>query len=83
MKIEKIRGFLTEELQKRNFNNVSINDQTKFMENGLIDSLGFLELILKVEKEFNIQINFSEKDPSEYLFVGGFIKSIIETAKDI
>jgi acyl carrier protein len=42
-----------------------------FME-GLIDSLGVLELTAEVEKHFNREIDFEDLDPEEMTVVGPF-----------
>jgi len=37
-----------------------------------------LELISKIEKKYNVELDFSEKDASEFMTLGGFAKSILE-----
>lgn len=78
MSYEEIKNYVIERLQKNNSDNLCINDDTMLLESGLIDSLGFLGLMCDIEKKFSIELDFSEKDPSEYLSVGGFLASVRE-----
>ena len=50
-----------------------INEDENFIETGLVDSFGLLELLTSIEKKFNIQINFSGLDPSEFSTLKGIV----------
>lgn len=47
------------------FNNISLsyNDQTSFLESGLLDSTGVLELINFIQKEYKIKMLEHEMNP--------------------
>ncbi len=47
---------------------------------GLLDSLGFLQLVAEVEAHFAVDVDFSEQDPLEFTCLDGFIRCIISTA---
>ena len=58
---EKIRAFMIE-----NFlfgEDTDLKDDTSFLEEGIIDSTGVLELIEYLEEEFNIQIDDEDLIP--------------------
>ena len=58
---EKIRSFMIE-----NFlfgEDIDLKDDTSFLEEGIIDSTGVLELIEYLEEEFNIQIDDEDLIP--------------------
>jgi len=58
---EKIRAFMIE-----NFlfgEDIDLKDDTSFLEEGIIDSTGVLELIEYLEEEFNIQIDDEDLIP--------------------
>lgn len=60
-KIEKLREFVVE-----NFlfgDGVNLKDDTSFLESGIIDSTGFLELITFLEEKYGIQIEDEELVP--------------------
>lgn len=40
-----------------------LNDSTSFLENGIIDSTGIMELVTFLEKEFSVKINDEELLP--------------------
>jgi len=57
----KIRAFIVE-----NFlfgNDADLNDETSFLEEGIIDSTGVLELVTFLEEEFEIAIDDEELIP--------------------
>jgi acyl carrier protein len=58
---EKIRAFVIE-----NFlfgNDEGLNDDTSFLDEGIIDSTGILELVSFVEEEFSISVEDEELVP--------------------
>lgn len=46
-----------------NITSVSFNDQTSFLESGLLDSTGVLELINFIQKEYKIKMHETEMVP--------------------
>jgi acyl carrier protein len=53
------------------------NDEDSFLENGIIDSTGVLELIMFLEESFNIKVEDNEVTPENldsFLALNGFIK---------
>jgi len=58
---QKIKSFILE-----NFlfgNDEGLTDETSFLEEGIIDSTGVLELVTYIEEEFNIKIEDDELIP--------------------
>ncbi|MDU0205142.1 phosphopantetheine-binding protein [Paenibacillus sp. MAH-36] len=43
---------------------------------GLIDSLGFLELVAQVEQDLKVEMDFELADPEQYTTLAGFIHCI-------
>jgi acyl carrier protein len=41
-------------------------DETSFLENGVIDSMNVIELVLYVEETFNIQVNDEDITPANF-----------------
>jgi acyl carrier protein len=68
---QKIKEFILGELRKRAGDIENINMEENLIESGVIDSFGFLELLMSLEQEFNIQINFAELDPAEFTTLEG------------
>ncbi len=53
------------------------NDEDSFLENGIIDSTGVLELLLFLEETYNIKVEDSEVTPENldcFLALNDFIK---------
>ena len=70
---QKVKEFILAELRKRGGDIENINMEENFIESGVIDSFGFLELLISIEQEFNIHINFAELDPSEFTTLEGLV----------
>jgi acyl carrier protein len=72
-----VRQFVLETLQELNrgkSNSLSaVDDSCNLIGSGLVDSLGFLELIGAVENKFGISFDFSAADPAEFTTLGGFV----------
>ena len=75
-----VKEFVIDHLQKNmlklNIVAHEIDDSFNFIESGVIDSMGFLELITEVEKRFKIEIDFEDYDPSEFTYLYGFVNCI-------
>jgi acyl carrier protein len=50
-----------------------VADDFDLMESGLFDSLRFAALVSAVEERFDLQMNFDDIDPEEFVRVGGFV----------
>ena len=51
----------------------AVDDSCNLVESGLVDSLGFLELVAAVETKFGVKFDFSAADPAEFTTLGGFV----------
>ena len=64
-----------EELSSQSGRNIGdVDDDFNLLQSGLIDSLAFLELVMTVEKEFDLEIDFSDLDPTEFTTLGGLVR---------
>ncbi|WP_157259666.1 acyl carrier protein [Paenibacillus sp. OSY-SE] len=43
---------------------------------GVVDSIGFLELVAQVEQNFEVEMDFEHSDPEQYTKLAGFIQCI-------
>lgn len=53
-----------------------LNETDNMIENGLLDSMSFLELLTSLELAYNVSIDFGEIDPNEFLSLGGLSKLV-------
>ena len=58
---EKVRAFIVENFMFGN--DEGLSDETSFLEEGIIDSTGVLELVDFLEEEFNISVDDEELIP--------------------
>lgn len=67
---------LDEALAAKGLKLQDIPDDFDFLTEGVIDSLGIVELIAAVEQHFAIQIDFEELDPEHLTVVGPFCRYV-------
>ena len=51
-----------------------IDGDVSMIELGIVDSFGFLELILAVERETGIQADLADLDPEEFTSIDGLVR---------
>jgi acyl carrier protein len=56
---------------KRTSNQVEISADTELLGTGVLDSFGFLDLILHIESKAGLQIELADADPGEFAVVRG------------
>ena len=75
-----VKKLLGEKIEKSG-KTIAITDDLNFIQSGLMDSVGFLDLLGAVEDEFDIEVDFDDKDPEEFLNLKGFLKSIYQATE--
>ena len=82
--VEEIRTYilkyLSESFTAKDLDGVQIDDDFDFLEAGVIDSIGVIEMIAAIEKHFQITVDFEEMDPEEFTILGCFCRYIAESA---
>jgi len=69
-----------EPFRNRNLEAEAVPDDFDLLAEGLIDSLGLLELINAVENNFSIEIDFDRLDPEQMTLIGPFCRHVEEFA---
>jgi acyl carrier protein len=62
---EKVRNFIIENFMFGS-ENASLNDEDPFIDEGIIDSTGFLEVIGYIQDEFNFEVADKELIPDNF-----------------
>lgn len=72
-----VRQFVLETLKAFNRGKsnelAAVDDSCNLVQSGLVDSLGFLELVAAVETKFGVKFDFSAADPAEFTTLEGFV----------
>jgi acyl carrier protein len=75
----RIREFVCNHLKQRagqmNVTITTFDDSADMLASGLLDSMGFVDLMVSVESEFDVQFDFGDRDPSEFTTLSGFVNS--------
>ena len=61
-------------LKELGLTRMDIDRKTSLLEQGILDSISFLEFMMKIESEFNIELDFSELEPSEFTSIDKILK---------
>ena len=67
---------LTPRLETLGLDPREIRDDTGLIELGLVDSFGFLDLLLEVESETGLEVDLSDLDPGEFTSLGGLVRCL-------
>jgi acyl carrier protein len=82
---EEVRVFLAERysapLASVGIDIGELSDDLDLMSEGIIDSLGIIELLSALESEFEIQIDFEDLDPEYLVVVGPFCRYVAEKSE--
>ena len=77
-----IREFVCNSFKERadrvNISIDEIEDDCNLLESGLLDSMGFVDLMVSVEQHFDVEFNFEELDPSEFATLSGFLNCAVK-----
>jgi acyl carrier protein len=57
-------------------NLTEINDDFSLTGSGIFDSMDFMNLIVDVENEFKVSVDFSDADPEKFTTLMGFVEYI-------
>ena len=78
-----IREFIIKKLQENKDAQKIPNLTTKvnLIKVGILDSMSFIELLASIELEYNIEIDFSDLDPNQFLTIDGLSKYSVKCMK--
>ena len=51
----------------------SMSDEVNLLDMGVLDSLGFIELLLLLQERFGIELQLAELDPAEFSTLKGMV----------
>lgn len=72
--INLVMQWVRENKLKNGSANVVITPDTNLLERGVLDSLGFVELILFLESQSGRQVNLFDVDPAEFTQIKGLCR---------
>jgi len=82
--MEDVRTFIIKYLSEKNpkveLKEKHVDDSFDFLQAGIIDSLGVIEMISSMEKHFKISVDFEQLDPESFSLLGSFSRYIAQNA---
>jgi acyl carrier protein len=73
---EKIKKFIDQTFLQGGGNNPGMKNDTSFLEKGIVDSTGILELVAFLEETFNIKVEDEELVPENLDSVSNLVKFV-------
>ncbi|NLE61831.1 MAG: acyl carrier protein [Planctomycetes bacterium] len=71
-----IIGWLEEYAKARAMTLPAVADDTDLLESGLVDSMGFVELISAIEGRFGCEVDFGQLCSDNFTTLGGLVASV-------
>lgn len=72
----KLIELLQPKLEELGLSAGDIDTKESLLNQGILDSMSFLEFTVDIESTFNIEFDFSELDPSEFTSIDNLVKLI-------
>lgn len=72
--IDLVVHWVKKNMQPNGNRRVEVNANTDLMESGVLDSIGFVELIVFMESQIGCPIDLTDVDPSEFTTVNGLCR---------
>jgi acyl carrier protein len=72
--VDLVVHWVKKNMQPNGHRRVEINANTDLMESGVLDSIGFVELIVFMESQIGCNIDLTDVDPSEFTTVNGLCR---------
>jgi acyl carrier protein len=67
---------LNDRLKQRGVEPKDVSDDVDLLAEGIIDSMGILELIMAIEEHFGIKVDFEGLQPEQLTVIGSFSRYI-------
>ena len=76
-----VRAFVAQSVRERGASDApaDIDDGTDLVASGILDSIGFVELLGDVEDQFGVEVDLSAHDPSDFVVYGTFVRAVVES----
>jgi acyl carrier protein len=80
--IEKyIREHLAGVAQKKGIDLPEITAESNLLDLGVLDSLGFVQMLMSLEAEFGLELDLTEMDPEEFTSLQGLVSTALKTSQ--
>jgi len=80
--IEKyIRHHLAQAAQEKGVTLPEIDGQSNLLDLGVLDSLGFVQMLMGLEAEFGLEMDLTEMDPEEFTSLQGLVDTALKTSQ--
>jgi acyl carrier protein len=81
MTLNEVTQFITEFIShKSGLAPTSIDKNANIIETGLVDSIDFIALIMKLESELNLDLDFTDLEPEAFTHIAGLAQIALNKA---
>ena len=74
-----VRQYIVDFLQERWSDDLAVEDDTNLIVSGLVDSIGFIELLGDVEDHFGVEVDLDQYDPAEFTTLSTFTQCVADS----
>jgi acyl carrier protein len=74
-------AFLHRRMQALHITDMDVTEDLNMIDSGLLDSMGFIEMLAAVEERFGVEVDFSARDPSSFTTVVGFTQVVARSKR--
>lgn len=69
-------GLVEERMARRGLEPRSVDERTNLLEEGIIDSLEFLDLLAALEERSGVELDLLDADPASFMTIGGLVAEL-------
>ena len=70
-------SYMTDLAERLGVTDLVLTDETRLLDVGVVDSVGFIELVLATEERFGVSLELDRHDPTEFTTLGGLTRVVV------
>ena len=76
-----IREHLAQVAREKGIDLPEIHGDSNLLDLGVLDSLGFVQMLMSLEAEFDLELDLTEMDPDEFTSLKGLVATALKTSQ--
>lgn len=76
-------GLVEERMARRGLEPRSVDERTNLIEEGIIDSLEFLDLLAALEERAGVELDLLDSDPAMFTTIGGLVAELTHACSQL
>jgi acyl carrier protein len=76
-----VREHLAQVAQEKGIDLPEISGESNLLDLGVLDSLGFVQMLMSLEAEFDLELDLTEMDPEDFTSLQGLVATALKTSQ--